>query len=116
VVGPDGAFWFGQQIANKIGRLTLDGDLTEYPVPTAGSLRFAQCAYQSSAPAEGGITVGPDSNLWFTERVGNKIARMTLRGHLDEFAVPTPDSGPLGLSMGPDGALWFVERQALSGE
>ena len=112
VVGPDSAFWFGEQIANKIGRLTTDGTLTEFPVPTGGKLAFKDCTYESSAPGEGYILFGPDGNLWFTESVGNKIVKMTLDGHMQEFDVPTPDSGPLTLTLGPDGALWFVERQA----
>jgi streptogramin lyase len=112
VVGPDNAFWFGEQIANKIGRLTTEGILTEFPVPATGKLQFQDCAYESSSPAEGGFLVGPDGNLWFTEQIGNNLARITLDGHIDEFAVPTPNSGPLGMAVGPDNAFWFVERRA----
>ena len=112
VVGPDNAFWFGEQIANKIGRLTIDGRLTEFPVATVGKLQFRDCAYESSAPAEGTILVGPDENLWFSETVGNNIVRMTLNGQMHEFEVPTSDSGPISLAVGPDGALWFIERLA----
>jgi virginiamycin B lyase len=112
VAGPDDAFWFGEQIANNIGRLTTDGTLTEFPVPTSGKLQFKDCAYDSSAPGEGYTLFGPDGNLWFTESIGNKIVKMTLDGHMQEFGVPTPDSGPLTLTLGPDGALWFIERKA----
>ena len=35
--GPDGAIWFTEQSSNKIGRLTLSGAFTEYPIPTAAS-------------------------------------------------------------------------------
>jgi virginiamycin B lyase len=112
VVGPDSAFWFGEQIANKIGRLTTEGNLTEFPVPATGKLQFRDCTYESSSPAEGGFLVGPDANLWFTEQIGNNLARMSLDGHIDEFAVPTPNSGPLGMVVGPDNAFWFIERRA----
>jgi virginiamycin B lyase len=37
VTGPDGAIWFTQLAGNRIGRLTIDGGLTEYAIPTAGS-------------------------------------------------------------------------------
>src|SRR3954471_19246906 len=36
-----------------------------------------------------GITAGPDANLWFTERVGNKIGRITPAGTITEFTIPT---------------------------
>jgi virginiamycin B lyase len=28
---------------------------------------------------------------------------------IQEFAVPTPNSGPIGITVGPDGNLWFTE-------
>ena len=31
--GPDGALWFTELAANRIGRITTSGSLTEYPVP-----------------------------------------------------------------------------------
>src|SRR5947209_2712050 len=52
--GPDGALWFTESTANKLGRITTSGTFTEYAVPTA-----------NAGPA--GITVGPDGALWFTE-------------------------------------------------
>lgn len=37
VNGPDNALWFTEQAGNKIGRITADGTITEYPLPTANS-------------------------------------------------------------------------------
>ena len=34
---------------------------------------------------------------------------MSPDGHVAEFALPRPNSGPGDITMGPDGALWFVE-------
>ena len=62
---PDGNLWFTEFIANKIGRITPTGTITEFNVPTS-----------SSDPI--GITAGPDGNLWFTERSGNKLGRVTI--------------------------------------
>jgi streptogramin lyase len=45
--GPDGALWFTERNANKIGRITIAGVITEFPIPTAVGV-----------PA--GITTGPD--------------------------------------------------------
>ena len=46
-LGPDGALWFNEAAANKIGRITLQGDVTEFPTPDATF----------------GIATGPDGNL-----------------------------------------------------
>src|SRR5438067_13782122 len=32
VAGPDGNIWFAERIAGKIGRITTDGSLTEFPL------------------------------------------------------------------------------------
>src|SRR5262249_41376545 len=37
ITGPDGALWFTEQVGNQIGRITTDGKITEFPVPTANS-------------------------------------------------------------------------------
>lgn len=58
----------------------------------------------------GGITSGPDGNLWFTE--STRIGRMTPQGAITEFARPESDSTPGPIVAGPDGNLWFVERAA----
>ena len=71
--------------------------ITEFPVPTAGADPWA-------------IATGPDGNLWFTERDGNKIGMINPTTHaITEFAVPTANSGPIGITAGPDGNLWFTE-------
>ena len=94
--GPDGALWFTEYTANKIGRITAAGAITLFPVPTAGSSPLA-------------ITAGPDGALWFIEASGNKIGRITTAGAIAEYPVPTANSGLFGITAGRDGALWFTE-------
>jgi streptogramin lyase len=96
VVGPDGALWFGESAGNNVARLTTDGAVTEFPIPTP-----------DSNPV--GLTVGPDRALWFLERVGNKVGRVTTDGAVAEYPIPTPGSFPIAIVAGPDGALWFTE-------
>ena len=72
---------------------------TAYPLPTGLSV-------------PNGITTGPDGNLWFAERLGNAIGRITTAGVITHFPVPTSDSFPNGISAGTDGNLWFTERNA----
>jgi len=78
VAGPDGAIWFAHG-AGKIGRLTMDGQITEFPVPT-----------NPGAPAT--IIPGSDGALWFVENLGNKIGRITTDGAITEINIPTPNT------------------------
>jgi hypothetical protein len=82
------------------------GIITEFPIPTANS-------------SPGGITAGPDGNLWFTECVSSssgcangQIGRITPTGQFTEFPLPNPNSTPQGITAGPDGNLWFTEGGA----
>ena len=93
--GPDGNLWFTEVVANKIGRMTTAGTVSEYPLPTA----FAQPR---------GITAGPDGNLWFTEGPVGKIGKITTAGAITEFTLPA-NSYPYAISVGPDGNLWFTQ-------
>lgn len=101
VEGPDGALWFAEFLANKIGRITPAGQLSEFPLPNQHAPEY--------------IVVGPDGNLWFTESLPGRIGRITPAGNLTEFQPPTPGDGYdpdiEGIVPGPDGALWFTEGQ-----
>jgi len=56
--------------------------------------------------------------VWFTEFVRNRIGRVDLvpdmpHFNLDEYIVPTPNSGPMNLAIDPyNGSVWFTEYQA----
>jgi streptogramin lyase len=99
VAGPDGALWFTEIGANKIGRMTTDGVLTdEWTVPTPGS-------------QPDGIAIGPDGSVWFAEVIGNKIGRLRPDRTIVEYPITTtPDSRPTEVTIGPDGNVWFTER------
>ncbi len=94
--GPDGNLWFTESDGDKIGRITPAGVVTEFPLPSAGSVLV-------------GIAAGPDGNLWFTESNGNRIGRITVAGVVTEFRLPTAAALPFGIAAGPDGNLWFTE-------
>lgn len=107
--GPDGNLWF-TELTGKVGYVRADGSsMTEFGIPTAGGL-------SGQGPQYGGlgavITSGPDGNLWFTEWGGNKIGRITPRGSVTEFSLPTLNSQPASITAGPDGNLWFTEYGA----
>jgi len=72
--------------------------ITEFPVPTPSATTWS-------------IASGPDGNLWFTERDGNKIGMINPTTHaISEFPIPTANSWPIGITAGPDGNLWFTEN------
>src|SRR5262249_27154344 len=52
--GSDDALWFTEDNANRIGRVSTDGQITELQVPTARAFPV-------------GIIGGSDGNIWFTE-------------------------------------------------
>lgn len=63
--GTDG-LWFTESEGNNIGHISLDGQVTECPIPTP-----------ASRPT--GIVAGPDGAIWFTESDGNQIGRLATR-------------------------------------
>ncbi len=96
IVGtPDGDLWFAEMAANKIGRISIKGEIKEYSVPTADSQPY-------------GVAIGPDKAIWFTESAKDKIGRLDpTTGKIDEFPLPTAKELPRDLTVGPDGNLWF---------
>ena len=69
-------------------------------------------AFFASELADGSLIqpfdiVGSDGNVWFSEHTGNRIGRITPRGELAEFAIPTPSSQPRAIALGADGNIWF---------
>lgn len=98
VTGADGAFWFTEPRVGRIGRVTLSGEITTFPLPNPDSHPW-------------GIAAGADGNLWFTDSTGDRIGRITTAGSIDEFRL-APGSKPSGIATGPDGNLWFAERGA----
>ena len=63
--GPDGALWFTEWSANRIGRITTAGAVTEYPVPTANPLgsrrdRTALCGSPRTPPTRSGGSPPPE--------------------------------------------------------
>jgi streptogramin lyase len=117
IAGPDGNLWFtesggadwthgnGGSAGGGIGRITLDGVITDWQTPTPGS-----------GPI--GIVAGPDGNVWFAEYAAyfhapSKIGRITPKGAIQEFWVAGGPygTGPWGMTVGHDSALWITESE-----
>ena len=95
--GPDGAMWFTEHDGDKVGRIDMYGNISEFPLPSGSG------AY--------GIAAGPDGNLWIAENSSNAIAKMTTGGYVTEYPLPSSCSyscSPFQITAGPDGAMWFT--------
>ena len=77
VVGPDGALWFYETGTNQIGRISTEGQITEFPISTANA----------SQPNQGFLGVGPDGAIWFTENRSFSLGRLTLDGQMSEMPI-----------------------------
>lgn len=94
--GPDG-LWFTEQLANKIGRISTSGAITEFP----------------GANAPRGIAAGPDGNVWFTELGG--IGKITPAGTMSHGKIGTGTETPGDITVGPENALWFSQNSGKGG-
>jgi virginiamycin B lyase len=118
--GPDGALWYTalgpQKVINelngKIGRITMTGEVTEFPLPKDGIVpRF--------------LVSGADGALWFTfDTVENDrgapgsgvgIGRITTTGAVTLFPLPSTAASASGLISDPDGNLWLAEAPTNKG-
>jgi virginiamycin B lyase len=93
--------WYTGKATGTVGRITPDGKVQTFQLPTVGSVPIY-------------IKAGPDRNMWVTELVGNVIARVTAEGKgagkVEEFCIPTHNSRPIAIVPGPDGNMWFSEE------
>ena len=100
VAGPDGAMWFVEIAGDNVGRITSDGTISEYPLPSRDRMH---------ANPEG-IAVGSDGAIWFSETLLMRMGRIDVRSHaITEFPIPPYPDGvaPANVTAGRDGAIWF---------
>jgi virginiamycin B lyase len=112
-LGPDGAIWFTQQGgapgANRIGRIAGDGVVsTVVQLPDSDAPAGSA---PTNMPLE--LTLGRDENMYFTTYLVNPlnyVGRVTRRGELTTFDIPTGGAASFGITAGPDGNIWFTEN------
>jgi virginiamycin B lyase len=90
--GPDGNIWY-TNAAGTVGRLTPDGLLSEFAIPSGSPLGIA----------------GGDSHVWYTVPYANKIGKMNAGGGFIEYPVPTRNGHPTAIVAGGDHNYWFIE-------
>jgi streptogramin lyase len=102
-------------------RQTETGEFTNPSIikVTSGGVKSAQYKFTNSIRLPEHITVGPDNNLWFINRVAGEtaekseaaassIVKMTTAGVMTEYPLPK-GSDPTDITSGPGGYLWFTE-------
>ncbi len=118
VEGPDGNMWFTEEAGNKVGRITPNGSITEFPVPKPqDNVILAGLAFDN------------DGNLWVQQYVDEnqpyppgidylvKIDKKILDSSPSDidnisfhfYKVPTPKTVMHRIDPVPDGNLWFTE-------
>ncbi len=108
VAGPAGDLWFLASIATSggtdaVGHLAADGSITAFPTQID----------------PGTMTIGPDGNLWITQRTGFMAAYVERVTPAGSFSKVTTQLHPntrkdvalttLGIATGSDGDLWITE-------
>ncbi len=95
-----GRIWFTAPASNTVGLLvvttTVDFRVDKFTPPTANSQPYD--------------LVLRNGEVWFTEKAGNKLARLVPQtGVITEFTLPTVNSKPTGIALAPDGLIWVVQ-------
>src|SRR2546421_225633 len=142
--GSDGNFWFTegspQGLApGNVGRITPNGDITEFAVPTAGAIAFdiavdatgivwftefganqigrldPQTGVITETPVPGsprGIAIATDGKVWFTERFSNAVGYLDPLTNAVTEILLAPGAGPEGIAAAPNGSLWVTQSSA----
>jgi len=63
--GSDGNFWFTENAAGRIGRMTPAGVFTEFALPAVPPPAGSPAGTAGTTPHPTAITAGPDGALWF---------------------------------------------------
>ncbi len=101
--GSDGNLWFADNGRDKIGRITPQGTITEFPL-------------KACCPSD--ITSGPNGDLWYvvgqvkSRATASYIGETTTQGKSKLYPIFSRDQHvPISITMGPDGNLWFTMYQ-----
>jgi virginiamycin B lyase len=87
--GPDGAMWFTESAADRIGRITPEGVITEYELPS----------YDRVHANPQGIVLGPDDRLWFVQPLDGTIAAFDPKTkRFREYDLPIRDAFPADIT------------------
>lgn len=98
VKGADGRFYISTTTAGILGTFKVTGDSFSVQTIPSGDTSY-----------DGGMVVGPDGNVWFTEN--SHIAKITTGNKITEFAYPDGNTNNSygSIAVGSDGDIWVTE-------
>jgi virginiamycin B lyase len=97
VLGSDGAIWFTEEAASKIGKIN----------PATGAV-INEFALTANAGPTGITSLG--NFLWFTEQTANRIGRINnATGDVEEFPTNIAGALPNAIAAAADGSLYFTD-------
>ena len=88
--------WGTELAASKILKVTNEGVVTEYNIPSYNSRPIA-------------IIQSPDKkSIWFSQEASHKVGKIDMQGNITEYPVPKVQSNMLlaGLAFDRNGNLW----------
>lgn len=109
--GSDGKVWFAANIerslptklTDEVVLMTEAGDFAQYQVPL-------QIDYPLYGIDMTDLVVGSDGSLWFADRNGNQVVRLSTIGQFQNYMMPSGSAAIdiAHITAGPDEALWFT--------
>jgi virginiamycin B lyase len=100
VASPDGSLWFVERDANKVGKISPNGQVTEFPFPAEfpGTTTLKD------------LDVAPDGSVWVVYESGRKVRHMTASGATIADGGLSPSGYPYGeqVRVAPDGTAWIT--------
>ena len=104
--GPLESMWFTLPSVNLVGRITMDGAITTFPISTP-----TPPLSDTSVPTISYLTTGADGNLYVTQSADSQISQMTVNGAVTNLPLAA-GSEPFVITPGPSDTLWFTEYTA----
>jgi virginiamycin B lyase len=93
-IDSSGTVWATLQTANRLVRISPDGQVNELELPT-----------RSAGPTD--VAVDALGGVWFLELRAGKIGRYA-NGIFSEFRVPNAQAGLTSLAASADGSVWYT--------
>jgi len=93
------ALWFTERLTHRLGRMTVDGDYTSYPLGP-------------DAREPIGLVGTPEGYIYFAENAKGTIGRKYVGSPAPDLVLTDlrPSRRPHGVAIAPSGTVWFTEE------